>query len=149
VRRVELKNVIFTGRDQAEASAAWPHWAVISISGLNPAVLKEGWHSVLRLEFDDIDVVGDFDLSEPYILFSEAQAEQVIEFVQTVRDSHEVEGILVHCQAGISRSAAVAKWIAEKYVLPYPERYMLYNKHVYRTLSEAMNRRLLASEVLE
>jgi len=67
-----------------------------------------------------------------------------MEKAAALRDSHEVEGVLVHCHAGISRSAAVAKWIAEKYELPYPERYMLYNKHVYRTLREAMNRRLLA-----
>lgn len=133
MRRQNLMHVIFTGRDQAEASAGWPHWAVISISGLNPASLKNGWHSVLRLEFDDIDTP-----EEPYILFSDTQANQVIDFVQAVRDSYEVEGILVHCQAGISRSAAVAKWIAERYKLPFNEQYMLYNKHVYRTLREAM-----------
>jgi len=125
--------VIFTGRDQAEASVGWSHWAVISISGLNPAVLKDGWHSVLRLEFDDIDTP-----EEPYIFFSDSHANQIIDFVEEVQRGHEVEGILIHCQAGISRSAAVAKWIAEKYGLGFPEKYMLYNKHVYRTLREAM-----------
>jgi len=140
MRRLELKNVIFTGRDQAEASVGWSHWAVISISGLNPAVLKEGWHSLLRLEFDDIDVE-----EEPYILFCESQAEKIIDFVEKARDSQKVEGILVHCQAGISRSAAVAKWIAERYQLPFPSKYMLYNKHVYRVLRSAMMRRRLAS----
>jgi len=133
IRKLDLKTVIFTGRDQAEASAPWAHWAVISISGLNPAVLKDGWHSVLKLEFDDIDTP-----EEPYILFSDSQANRIIDFVEEVRASHEVEGILVHCQAGISRSAAVAKWIAEKYGLSFPGKYMLYNKHVYRTLREAM-----------
>jgi len=133
MRRLDLKNVIFTGRDQAEASAGWSHWAVISISRLNPPVLREGWHSVLRLEFDDIS-----EPENPYILFDEALAVQVIDFVEEVRDSHEVEGILVHCEAGISRSSAVAKWISKKYVLPFPSNYNLYNKHVYRTLREAM-----------
>jgi predicted protein tyrosine phosphatase len=136
MRRLELKNVIFTGRDQAEASTGWPHWSVISISGLNPAVLKDGWHSVLRLEFDDIDV-GE----EPHILFNESHAERVIDFVTAVQESHEVEGILVHCQAGVSRSAAVAKWIAERYGMPFPAKYMLYNKHVYRVLRSVMMRR--------
>ena len=142
--RLELKNVVFTGRDQAEASAAWAHWAVISISGLNPANLKEGWHSVLRLEFDDIDVE-----EEPYILFNESQAEQISNVVTEAFDSHEVEGILIHCQAGISRSAAVAKWIAERYGLPFPNKYSLYNKHVYRVLRSAMMGRRLANGLWE
>ena len=144
MRRVELKNVVFTGRDQAEASAAWPHWSVISISGLRPANLKEGWHSVLRLEFDDIDTE-----EEPYILFNEAHANRIIEFVTEVRDGHEIEGILVHCQAGISRSAAVAKWIAERYQLPFPNKYSLYNKHVYRVLRSTMMGKRLASGLWE
>jgi len=134
---MELKNVVFTGRDQAEASLGWPHWAVISISGLNPAVLKGGWHSVLRLEFDDVDTP-----EEPYIMFSPAHANQIIDFAEAARDSHEVEGILVHCQAGISRSAAVAKWIAEKYGLPYPDKYSLYNKYVYSTLRNELFQRM-------
>lgn len=142
-RRMELKNVVFTGRDQAEASIGWPHWAVISITAEQPAALKEGWHNILRLEFDDIDVVGDFDAPKPYILFNDNHATRIIEFAKVVRDSHKVEGILVHCQAGISRSAAVAKWIAEKYQLPFVESYALYNKHVYRVLREEMLRNRL------
>lgn len=144
MRRLELKNVVFTGRDQAEASPAWPHWAVISISGMNPAVLKDGWHSVLRLEFDDIDVE-----EEPYIIFNELHAEQIIDFVTEACDSHEVEGILIHCQAGISRSAAVAKWIAERYELPFPDKYMLFNKHVYRVLRSTMMGKQLAGGLWE
>jgi len=137
---MELKNVVFTGRDQAEASIGWPHWAVISITAEKPAALREGWHSILRLEFDDIDMVGDFDAAAPYILFNDTHANKIIEFAKAVRDSHKVEGILVHCQAGISRSAAVAKWIAEQYQLPFAESYALYNKHVYRVLRNEMLR---------
>lgn len=134
-RKLSLQSVLFTGRDQAEASAGWPHWAVISIteSDDRPAALKDGWHSVLRLQFDDIDAP-----EQPYVLFSPAQAGQVIDFVTSVHDSTRVEGILVHCRAGISRSAAVAKWIAERYGLPYPAGYAHYNKHVYSTLRLAV-----------
>lgn len=148
-RRMELKNVVFTGRDQAEASIGWPHWAVISITAEQPAALKEGWHSILRLEFDDIDVVGDFDTPKPYILFNDTHANRIIEFAEAVSESHKVEGILVHCQAGISRSAAVAKWISEKYQLPFAESYALYNKHVYRVLREEMLRRRLDESAQE
>ncbi len=127
-----LKSVIFMGRIEAAAEPARPDWAVISLSewGAGPAKLKEGWQAVLRLEFHDIEqeVPG-----EPYDLFSEDQARQIIEFVQNARSSG-VTGVLVHCRAGISRSAAVAKWIAGKYGLPFPEDYDSYNKYVYRLL---------------
>ncbi|NCN89504.1 MAG: hypothetical protein GW936_08735 [Gallionella sp.] len=123
MRKLKLKHVIFTGRDQAEASAAWSHWAAISITQPGEHVdIKDGWHSVLRLHFHDIDTP-----EEPYTLFSDQLANEIIDFVERVAD----------CQAGISRSAAIAKWIAERCGLGFPEKYMLYNKHVYRTLREA------------
>jgi hypothetical protein len=62
-----LKNVIFTGRDQAESRHGWRDWAVISISEPDayPANLKGGWNDILRLEFDDIDVP-----TEPWVEFT-------------------------------------------------------------------------------
>lgn len=133
-RKLNLKNVVFTGRDQAEASPGWPHWVVISISEPDapPAALQNGWHSVLRLDFHDID-----HPEEPYLMFTIDQANQIIEFAELVAESNQIEGILVHCRAGVSRSAAVAKWLSERYSLPFPETYTLYNKHVYRILREA------------
>ena len=125
-----MKQVIFKSRKEAEASQPSLEWAVISINGLDPARLQAGWLEVLRVEFDDVDVA-----EEPHILFSDYEARQIEQFVARVNDKG-VEGILVHCNAGISRSAAVAKWIAEKHDLPFPAGYMLYNKHVYRVLME-------------
>jgi predicted protein tyrosine phosphatase len=124
-----LETVIFMGRIEAEAELAKSDWVVISLSewGVEPAKLKEGWRSILRMEFHDID-----EPQEPYNLFTENQAMEIILFV----DAHagDSKGILVHCRAGISRSAAVAKWIAERYELPFNDQYSLYNKHVYRVL---------------
>lgn len=61
-----LQNVMFASRAEAEARAGWPDWSVISITGLNPAQLKSGWRSILRIEFDDIDVTNpDFQAEEP------------------------------------------------------------------------------------
>jgi predicted protein tyrosine phosphatase len=129
-----LKSVIFMGRVEAAAEPARPDWAVISLSewGAEPAKLKDGWQAILRMEFHDIEeLVPD----EPYDLFSEDQARQIIEFVADM-NAYGVVGVLVHCRAGISRSAAVAKWIAGKYGLPFPESYSLYNKHVFKLLNE-------------
>ncbi len=130
-----LKTVIFMGRIEAAAEPARPDWAVISLSewGAEPAKLKDGWQAILRMEFHDIEeLVPD----EPYDLFSEDQARQIIEFVADM-NACGAGGVLVHCRAGISRSAAVAKWIAGSYGLPFPEGYGLYNKHVYQVLVSA------------
>ncbi|MDE1941767.1 MAG: dual specificity protein phosphatase family protein [Betaproteobacteria bacterium] len=124
-----LADVVFMGRIEAEAEPAKSDWVVISLSerDAEPAKLREGWRDILRLEFHDID-----GPQEPYDLFSDDQAREIIRFVNAHAPS--VRGILVHCKAGISRSAAVAKWIAESYGLPFPVEYGRYNKHVYATL---------------
>ena len=127
-----LKTVLFCSQKDAQARAAWPNWAVISVTSAStyPASLHDGWAYVLRLEFDDIDMP-----EEPFTMFSEQQARDVIEFAKMCH-GEGVEGILVHCHAGVSRSAAIAKWIADRYQLPFPNKYMLYNKHVHTTLRE-------------
>jgi len=66
-------------------------------------------------------------------LFTREQARQIIDFVKKCHMCR-CEGILVHCKAGISRSAAVAKWIAERHKLDFPADYSLFNQHVYATL---------------
>ncbi len=126
-----LQTVLFCSQKEIEARPAWPHWAVISIVGslCEPVVLKGEWDRVLRLEFDDIDFEED-----PYQIFTEQHARDIIQFVQEGVKDGKIEGVLVHCKAGISRSAAVAKWIAGRYLLPFPDSYALYNKHVHFTL---------------
>ena len=127
-----LQKVIYTDQQSAEDIPGLDDWAILSITEPDwyPAKLKDGWHDILRLEFHDIDLY-----TEPYVLFNQQQARDIIRFV---RNCHEgrIVGIVVHCKAGISRSAAVAKWIAQNYNLAFSDGYTLYNKHVYRVLSE-------------
>lgn len=133
VVNVALKSVLFMGRIEAEAEKPRANWAVISITewGAGLAQLREGWGAVLQQEFHDID---EKKPDEPYVLFSEAQAQEIVRFVNMAEDKGLV-GVLVHCKAGISRSAAVAKWIAGRYGLFFPENYGLYNKHVLKLLA--------------
>ena len=91
---------------------------------------------VHRLEFHDIEAERK---DEPYVLMSEQQALELVNFVNSV--ASEVEGVIVHCRAGISRSAAVAKWIAEAYGIKFNHEYPHYNKHVYKLLVEANKHR--------
>lgn len=137
---IMINKILFVGRATAETTTGWDHWAMISISepvsALGEAKLLKGWNAVHRLEFHDIEVEMP---DEPYVLLDELQAQELVNFVRSV--ASEVEGIIVHCRAGISRSAAVAKWIAETYEIEFNHEYPHYNKHVYRLLVEANERR--------
>jgi len=99
-----------------------------------PAVLHDNsWLDVLRLEFDDVDPSHmNPQQAAMFRLFNEEDAAKIIEFLQKYSDV--VEDAVVHCEAGISRSAAVSKFIAYTNYLQFPEDYNLYNKHVYGTL---------------
>ncbi len=110
-------------------------WAMISITGFNPytvnneADLHPDWAEVLRLEFDDVSIRGDHLHG-----ITEEQAAQIIAFLNAVQ--HKVDKVFVHCLAGVSRSAGVAKFIADRYGLEFDHTYGLYNRLVYDTLKE-------------
>lgn len=62
---------------------------------------------ILELCFSDIDTVSGF---EQYTLFNKEHAKQIVEFVKMyVKHTH----FFVHCDAGISRSPAVAAAISK------------------------------------
>lgn len=130
-----INSTKFVSRVIAEITPGQNSMAMISITepftAFGIAKLKDGWHSVLRLEFHDIEIPV-FDA--PYVMMTMEDAHAIIDFVHQV--SPNVESIVVHCRAGISRSAAVSKWIAETYQLPFDHDYQHYNKHVYQLLSE-------------
>ena len=76
-------------------------------------------------------------MTNPQFLWCIRTLKESVEFVRLVAPN--VEGILVHCKAGISRSAAVAKWICERFDLPFSDRYTQFNQHVYTMLVTADN----------
>jgi predicted protein tyrosine phosphatase len=130
-----VKRVKFVSRTHAESTSGIADCAVISItepsSFLGLADLKGGWFEVLRLEFDDVDPATCFDETDKFM--SIHQAHVIAAFVDSVAPN--VSSIMVHCKAGVSRSAAVAKWIAERYELPFDHHYKYYSRHVYKLLS--------------
>ena len=140
--QVRLNKVIFVGRHSAEMCAPWSDWAVISLNEPDscdgPAKIADGWHSVLRLSFHDVTPKSDG--MDALIRYADADdAKQIVEFVRRV--APEVSGIMVHCRAGISRSAAVVKWISGQYRIPFSWRYDKFNEHVYQLLCEAGNQK--------
>ena len=135
-----LKNVIFVNQAAAESNAGILNWAVISITDVelkDDAKIKMGWHAIHRTKFLDADLKSK--LYENEVLMEDHQASDIVEFVYSV--APHVEGILVHCKGGISRSAAVAKWIAKTFGLPFNHQYALFNTHVYDQLIHATARR--------
>lgn len=128
-----LKTVAFISQQSMENHAC-PHagTAVISITcpGDEPANIKEGFYSVLRLQFDDLyeealnEKVGDVPdigigggrvLWHNLTLPDASHARQIIDFVNALAGNDRCPHLIVHCHAGISRSAAVAQFVADKY----------------------------------
>lgn len=48
-------------------------------------------------------------------------AQRIVEFVGRYHETPDEIRLVVHCQGGISRSAAVAKWAGEFYAVPLPQ----------------------------
>ncbi len=104
------------------------------------AQLHQGWADMLRLQFDDVDPEYLEQLSpeerERKVLFNEDHANQVVRWLR--KNEGRLHVLLVHCWAGISRSGAVAKFVADKHGLPFPEqRAEFINEYVYDLLQKA------------
>ena len=87
---------------------------------------------VLTLYFDDFEEPG-----AGVKLMDERQAAQIIDFLM---QHQHTENILIHCFAGMSRSAAVAKFAAEMYELSASE-HPYYNQWVYDMMCRVYRRR--------
>ncbi|HEY0562972.1 MAG TPA: hypothetical protein VGD04_06570 [Methylophilus sp.] len=135
-----IDKVIFVPRANIEAIEGWKHWAVISIiePGHKQVKLGKGWSHTLHMVFHDLDPERYADLTdseESQNFMTIEQATMIVKFVRGLPD--DTEGIVVQCLAGVSRSAAIAKWIAGQYRIPFSKHYDKYNKHVYKLMIEA------------
>lgn len=70
------------------------------------------YRSILWLYFDDIE-----NVNPPYS-FSPSQAHQIIETVVAVEATSPKTTIAVHCEVGVSRSQAIAHFIATHFGTP-------------------------------
>jgi len=98
-----LKRIEVRSRLKAAEFVSEVPWAAISISSYNdwPELNSANRIGLLQLCFEDME-----HNYKDYILFQDKHAEQIYEFASEM--AKKVEIILVHCQAGISRSPAVA-----------------------------------------
>jgi predicted protein tyrosine phosphatase len=133
--------IFVTTRQGIEKKADWPSpYIVISIhdSGTAPANVKiiSGLRAVLPLAFDDCDPTGPVKLTTS-IPFAHEQAEHIWRFVGEHKD--HIEAIVVHCEAGHSRSPAIAAAICKALGGNGLQffRGKEPNMYVYRTMEEA------------
>lgn len=89
-----------------QAEAVTPVEAAVCISITNPRQSPahlEGWSQILRLGFHDVDYsIGS------YKAMTVAQAGELLDFVH----QHRQNPLMVHCEAGFSRSVAAGRFIA-------------------------------------
>lgn len=139
-----MRKLSWISKADAEKIKPTERDAIISIREPAGMVdLSSRWKHVLELEFHDADGNTDWTLPcytyDTDVLFDEKMAKDVYDFVKGLPP--EVENLIVHCHMGISRSAAIAIALHDTthdnkiMVHGLRDRYMLHNKHVWRTLS--------------
>lgn len=124
----------FFSRKVAESIVPPENSAMISIStpGDDLAKLHPDWlkHPVHKSVFHDIDREQDY-----YQCFTDVQAFAMVMFIKELKEIN-TSYMYVHCDAGISRSAAVALYMSEYLNLYFPSSYSHFNSLVYRKLKE-------------
>lgn len=123
-------------------------WAMISIATHEdtwPEYDEKNCKKVLRLAFNDADFKNSDNPNNEGTtedqLFDKKRANLILDFINEV----EVDMLVVHCEAGVSRSPAIAAVIAKIlfnddskfFKAPYTP-----NMHVYRVLLDTAHERL-------
>lgn len=136
-----MQQIRFLPRVVAAAYRPVPGSVLISIhDGSEPPLTPQaGWAAVLYQRYHDTD-----DASLGLEVFSFEQAREVLAFAECHQHGTE---LVVHCQMGHSRSAAVAIFLSELYGVPcFKEQRKVtweswpgYNKLVYRRLHDVVN----------
>lgn len=105
-----IRQVSFASRQQAESIPGGPATAVISITdpGTPPAKLRGHFKDILRISFFDAVPADEFLPAPLPGLFDHRMARKITQFVEQLKKAPEELSIIVHCEYGVSRSAAVA-----------------------------------------
>jgi predicted protein tyrosine phosphatase len=137
-----MKEVFVRSKGHAAMFTSDVPFAAISVSthaGEWPQISEENRVGLLRLDFADKDMIKETtpEVIAKYNLFRPDQAQQILDFIGENWD--KVEAFLVHCEAGLSRSPAIAAAITKIAGGDdaYYFRHYTPNRYVYRTILEA------------
>jgi len=131
-------DVRFMSRAAAEQMAASPGTVAVSIfePGSEPACLREGFRDVLRVAFwDVVDPIEQAGIR--YEPITPEIASMIVGWLDGWDEHPDSVRLIVHCRAGVSRSAAVARFAAERYGLDIRGDTRFANIEVLRQLRRA------------
>ena len=108
-----INQIYFSSREMAESWCGDASLAVISITdpGAPPAALSPKFQHVLRCSFFDAIPADEFLPAPLPGLFDLGMAQEIADFVQKMTVDRDNHALLVHCEYGVSRSAAVALFV--------------------------------------
>ena len=119
-----IKTVGFIPRYVAENITFDNSFALVSITDIGqiPATIHSlSQENLLRLEFIDLHSIEmPEDKSK---VFNHEKAQILYGFIHTLHARHEELKLLVHCEAGVSRSAAVALFVQAYTECDFPRRH--------------------------
>lgn len=136
-----MSEITWMGREQFLKQEAWK--GAIAISIINPIVLSEfdiemptkieDWFDFHQILFDDVE-------SNEKNCFTSDMANDLMAFIQ--KHINADKDWVIHCEAGLSRSAAVARIVHEITGLPFegvnvPD-FRFANGHVLRLMHQIM-----------
>ena len=141
-----FRAVKYISRQAAESLRGDANVVMVSINepGGEPARLMGGFAAVLRIAFWDVNtphpVTREYkDESFVYTPITTQQAQEIAEFPDRWHAPPDgPELLIVHCRAGVSRSAAVARFAAERYGIELAQNAELANAEVLRKLRQAV-----------
>lgn len=136
---MSIKQVLYASRELAESLAGNPYMAVISITdpGTPEAKLDPLFHHVLRLSFFDAQPADEYHPTPMPGLFDHRMAREISSFVAELHAAPFNISVMVHCEFGVSRSAAVALFVEAYCEAPLAAREFAYeaNQWVIEHLS--------------
>ena len=141
-----IKAIFFASRLPAESLLGSVNTAVISIKdpGTADARLSADFKYVLRMAFYDAMPADEFLPAPMPGLFDYRMAREITDFVATLQGAREDITIMVHCEYGVSRSAAVALFIEAYTAVPLTARDFAYDANPW-----VVDRMLLENDHLQ
>lgn len=135
-----IGSVQFMSRQRAEGFRPWRNMAMISVTDPSeqPAKLSPDFRAVLRLSFHDVLHSSMTDVK----FFSRDDVDNIIAWLNALHAHQDTIDVVVHCEAGISRSAAIALFIEDAYGVKLHQREKAHdaNLRVLHALCRRANR---------
>lgn len=132
--------VDFVSLNQLESMSGDASWSVISITDTDKsdARVSLGFGMIMKIKFDDIDD-AEFSSGSRGRLFTSSDARLILDFLEKIHKNNSCHGVLVQCEAGKSRSAAIAVFISGFYGAKFTHcrRVDGYNNFVLRLLERS------------